>query len=573
MLSWGYTSDCLFPSQIALLAGLESFSLYDTSGKRGAQLSGRHLSALSQNLKSLFLYSTRCLEAFNELSLLRPSHEFRTLETLVLSSFKDVDTMNFKIPASVTELTLQSVDTEHGDLCLSCLPAGLTRLEFKARGLKIGDFTFPSTLLSLEMELHYEEDWTIIFDVLPREIQHISVPGEGYTTSLDGDAWKKLKEFASLKYIHFHVPSAFGVEEADCIPKSVEELDLVVVTAVEEESDMVEILKTLPPKLRRLDGIWDFNITSAIAQAMPRTLEHFSDRFILPEAVCYLPDSFKQIFIGIEFHEFEWDFIPHFPKKLERLYLPVLTQSLAVKMPSSLTYLQIDSNQTTLIGEIVQQLPRNLTRLVLNRAFSPISDLEDVLRALPPKLLTMNALGRPGERDITQLIPASSNSSSLIPRSLQTLELGCLDFSGSDLNEWILGLPRNLNTLKLFVDRLQPRAFTTVGCLSALMDLSITVLKTMEGGWAQCLDLTSLSRKLMIFSLVDLSAEFSASKGSNITNDNFVGAPLRLWELTLPDSPLLTRKVVAHFPHLGAVWFASKGSRTKPTWFKEYSFF
>jgi hypothetical protein len=359
----------------------------------------------------------------------------------------------------------------------------------------------------------------------------------------------------SLRTLDICIKDAFTPEEAQMIPRSVEEINLDK-RLVGTEEWCIKMLKALPPNLRSLSGIWSDVITPTLAQCMPRTLESVMAARVMPEAIKYLPENVTDFRIS---STGDLQSISAFPAKLRSLTVPKLPHSLVEKLPEQLTDLTID-DETTLNEEIARKLPRHLTSLA-SFALNPLADIEATFAALPPSLTMLLA-------SVTTFItsriiprPTPAISSQHLSRNMKKLFLGCLDFSEGAMAEWVLGLPTCLEELHLVVNHLQKGSFASFGKLSSLQRLSISTLNTPEGGWAAHLDLGSLPRELLVLKLTDSSPGFNEA---DINNNCLIGAPPSIIEIALPKSLRLNKGCLVHLPNVKRFYFPVYGP---PKWF------
>ena len=547
---WRQTSNGVWPSQISKLEGLEAFSFIQGRLVTTHRLSALHLAALTRNLKKLELASIFAVEAFTALQLGNRPH-FHQLERLDITFPAELVKFQFEFPKSLREIILRPLGVSRLCLALNQLPLGLTRLECTVESLEIDNSEFPSTLRSLVIDFEgIVSRWPCLFRHLPAEIEKLSIPGcsDGITI----EDWAALSSLKFLIRLELDISGPFSVEQARLIPRSVEELILHNINDVMSVEWCIDIMRALPQKIRKLEGIWNSleEFSPEVARNMPRTLETVNWIEIAPEVVAYLPDSFLEVNLC-------WgDFtaIQSWHSKLQNLFLPYLPNLLLDKLPATLQRLTVE--EIDLSVELIERLPRMLSLLTVN-ALNPMIDVELQLKAFPRSLTVLEAY------PITQHVPAlcTSGSSRFLPRSLNSLRLGCLDFSESKMAEWILGLPRNLITIRISIKDVQPPVFASFDTLTALRFLWIDVLKTPTGGWSQHLNLLSLPRNLVSVSLFDL--ELGYRLPTDITNDTFKGAPRNLETLSFPSSPLVNIECLHHLPNLHAL---SLGSQA-PLWF------
>jgi hypothetical protein len=547
ILSVTKKSVCLWPSLIAQLDGLEDFKFSRPFDSPDVRITGHQLSTLSRNLKSLELEVASGICSFHDLCNSHPSH-FHNLKTLSFVDWSDVGLIEFEIPPTLTFLNVQAL---YLALPISQLPPALTRLKCSVNTLQNGDSKFPDNLTSVTVTAR---NWLVPLEALPSHLEHLEIHDDSRGVNIDN--WSGLARLKNLKFLECPVNGLFDVEKALMIPRSVESLKLPHIKNDPTAEWSIGILKALPQNIRQLDGIWPDKITAAIAQSMPRTLSRISNLRVLPEAVSFLPDAcheFELLPNGEDPHSL----ISAFPSKLSSLYLTRLSPSLAEKFPTHLKSIVILSTDEMLSTEVLQNLPRNLTSLQQFASFPEHSDLDQVFKALPPSLIE---LAVPPARMFNLLAPSSS--SRYLPRTLKTIEMGCLDFSNSNMAEWILGLPKTLECMKIWINRPQQGAFTSFKHLTSLTRLQIAVRDKPEGGWARHLDFPSLPRSLTFLRI------FSGPHAgdSDISDETLMGAPPLLTTIQLPASPLLTKECLVHLPKVSD--FTAGIDWSPPAWFK-----
>jgi hypothetical protein len=193
---------------------------------------------------------------------------------------------------------------------------------------------------------------------------------------------------------------------------------------------------------------------------------------------------------------------------------------------------------------------------------NPIENVEEVFKALPPKLTNLEAFPNPIQLMAINHPRTPYHSSLHLPRVIQLLELGYLDFSESKLTEWIGGLPTRLTTLKLCISHLQIGSFTEFGKLQMLTTLEVNVMNSPDGGWSAYLDFSSLRRNLTTLVVNDMSEDFDEC---DIHNDTFKGAPRYLNDLKIPNTPFLTKERLVYLPDLG--YLSLLPEDIPPSWF------
>jgi hypothetical protein len=514
---------------------------------------------LSRNLKSLALDCPLALDAFREFCTTHNDH-FHNLEKLdIISHWTNIRCLDFKLPETLVELSIG----DHPvflDLPLSLLPPCLTRLSCFVSTLVLNGgestaFRFPDTLTWAQIRVNEMKDWPKLIHLFPLGMEHLSI--SGYASATLTDHWTAISKFKSLRFLQLPIYFCIELEQAQLIPRSLEKLFLenMNVSGLSEES-LLEILQALPQNLREVVGIWPMDISIPIAKHMPRTLEYGNLSIMLPEVVSFLPDSLTELMIRIG----DYSCIASLPKRLQSLHLDGSICPLIDKLPLGLTSLTV--NDEILNPEIASKLPPNLTMWSSSHLSKPIENIEDVFKALPATMTSLDA--RPVRWSPADAIrvPTSSTSSLHLPRHMKKLQLDFLDFSSSNLSEWVLGMPSNLKELLLSIDELQIGAFASFSTLPALNTLSIDVMKTPKGGWSQYIDFRSLPRNLSRLTVSDSDPEFDAS---DLTNDTFVGAPISLTSITLPNSPLVTEDCLQYISRVKRLAISEYGSN--PHWF------
>jgi hypothetical protein len=420
--------------------------------------------------------------------------------------------------------------------------------------LEEGDqpFRFPPCFKILDFRLQNlnHPNRTFIFRSLPVDTESITtfISLDDYAFGIDD--WNALSRLTKLKYLESFVHGPFGANEASLLPKSLETLVFYGIhrTLADDGSNQnlhIEMLNALPPKLTRLGGLWPQKISCAhVIQSLPQSIKILDGWHITPALVNHLPDHLSDLNVQGTLLELPCSF----PSNLRNLEIPDFHEMIAEKLPNQLESLKI-KKYVSFTGKLIEKIPRSLTLLASIWVNCPIGDdIEHLIMALPPSLKEFRAL--PNDVDIDS-VPTPSHSSSLLPRTIEVLEIGMLDFSQSNMAEWILGLPTRLHTLSISVQHIQTGAFAHMRRLNALHNFTLIVRKTPVTGWAKCIDFKSLPRSLTSLVTIDGDPEL---KASDITNDCFVYAPVGLNSLTIPISPLLTRDCLAHLPNLDQFW-------------------
>jgi hypothetical protein len=534
-ISWMETSKCLWPSQIKYLDGLQSFSYYRPFRLHTERFSGLHLSKLSPNLKKLVLNCKSSLEALDQLLSVDPDH-FQALETLYLSNSLHDRRVDFVIPKTVTDLRI----SVQSSLCLplSVLPPNLIKLYCLVGSLEVGSSRFPETLQSIELRLIKTADPKFL-DTLPLGVRHLHISHRGSAFNYDAEAWTSLSKLTNLKVLEFS-PIYFDLAEARLLPRFLEELTLLFFHPSWSDEILIQLFEALPPNLTRLGGMLAPDMSPTIAQKLPRYLHSF-DVSVQYGSVSYLPDSMTALEIVGEYSSVSAMVDFSIPTKIRTLQLHTWDESLIEKLPIGLQELWVDIGDSLLTLDGVSKLPRNMTSFWINGSrINPIGDTGLTFKALPPTLTLLEAF-QDGSVVWTSI---PSDSSLYLPRGMKTLKMGCLDFSGCNMAQWVLGLPNRLVTLKLMIMELQRGVFTSLGMLSCLNSLTIEVLNSPEGGWSQYLDFKSLPPSLSFLTL-EACDDFEES---DISNDTFLGAPRSLIELSIPFSPLITKECLARLP-------------------------
>jgi hypothetical protein len=353
--------------------------------------------------------------------------------------------------------------------------------------------------------------------------------------------WTAISRLKMLRVLSIcTLQSSFGAEEARLVPLSLQDLVLGCAnTTANTETECVEILKALPPTIRKLDvdGLWPSSISATVAQSMPRSLCALFHRNVAAEAVAFLPDPITSLDVGSLTDN---SAISSFPARLRSLTLEYLPDSLAEKLPSQLRSIAV---RREISREAVSKLPRSVVQIIFPWLSSANRDIGSLFKALPPaleRLKIYKILGTPSAP-----VPTPSDSSLNLPRSMMSFECVDLDFYGSSLSEWILGLPPRLSSLELFLPQLQKGMMKAVGALSSLSTLLINLFQPPSGGWAQHFNCASLPRSL---TYLNLSNTKIPKEASDITDDSFIGAPPGLRRLAIPHAPLLTENCLLHLP-------------------------
>jgi hypothetical protein len=244
------------------------------------------------------------------------------------------------------------------------------------------------------------------------------------------------------------------------------------------------------------------------------------------------------------------------PTLASHLHMSTMVASLAAKLPDGLLALEVDGDE--FLGwnhEVVQRLPRSLTKLHSDNTVKPIPDhMESFKASLPPNLTSLKVSTDTFNYEPKEFTAVSAflETALQLPRTLTVLELGCLEFPMNNMASWVSALPKGLTELYLHLWTLPSSGFSSFGQLSALETLHLSIVKTPKAGYAQTIDLPSLPRSLTDLSLVDLDIFF---KKSDLTDNSFKGAPRQLRKISVPVSPLLTKKVKSFFPYLTSFTF------------------
>jgi hypothetical protein len=427
---------------------------------------------------------------------------------------------------------------------------------------------FPPNLVSLIIMPRWNPStgfsWPKIFHLLPPCIERLKIISDSEMMNLDD--WTALSTLTSLKVLSFGMDrnDVFDAEQAQLIPRSVEELNISYRDGDGMSPEwLVRVLQALPKTLRIMEGFWidDDHLTREIAQNLPRTLEKAESVAFPLEFVNFLPDSLTTLRIG------EIGFAPKlkFPLNLRKLSIVELPLEMIEKLPKHLESLEMFEGPAIEGKFYLEQLPRSLTKFSSWQSGKPIDGVVKMLRYLPPKLTTLEVRPMPNFRGRVHPVSTPTKSSLLVSRSMKTLALGCLDFSNSNMAEWVLGLPDTLTSLDLFIRHLQVGGLSSFGRLSALKELNITVLTPpkKDEGWKEYLQLAFLPSGLLRLSL----CSHGHLGTTNITDDTFLGAPTSLTSVTIQFSPYLTEGCLDHLPKLRELAFATYYHRTTPSWF------
>jgi hypothetical protein len=550
---WPRLSKGLWPSQISLLDGLESFYYPNDKFHEGYPLTGLHLASLSRHLQNLVLYCESSLDALQDLSVISPSH-FQHLKTLDIIFESSSPIIDFEVPRTLTDLTLLGFGPYLPSICLSLLPPSLTQFVCHLESLELGDCKFPTTLKSFEIVLSQYKPWPVILGLLPPEIEKIVLRSNRKGPKFCFDAWTALSSLTNLRTFVCDVHDHFDIKCAELIPRSVETLRLLDIRGPTSEEWCIAILKALPQNLKKLGGsIWPFKIGPEVARHMPRRLEKVKGRIISPEAVPFLPQGFTEIEVAGLFP------MTSLPPAVTSLKLTQLETSTLETLPVQLRSL---SSSHLLSADVFKRLPKNLTKLDLMASFDSQDGVDLILESLPRALTSLRLMVFPKGNHLKSLV--SAHSSLHIPRCVEDLTIGSLDFLEGEMAEWILGLPQNLNRLVLSIKRIQIGAMSSFRCFSALNLLNIDVEQSPAEGWATVLDFRSLPRRLAKLDICDQGNAYN--NVSDISDNTLAGAPPFLDFLTLPKSPLLSRACLVHLRNLKNLKIRSFGV---PEWFKK----
>jgi hypothetical protein len=409
--------------------------------------------------------------------------------------------------------------------------------------------------------LHHFNRWPLILHQLPTEIESISLLSRITGDPLTDKEWTALSSFTKLKFLHFRVSGPFGAEQAQMLPKSIEKLYLERIDCAKTNEWCISILETFSQhkNLKRIEGVWPSVIHPEVAKKIPRTLEIIHYQQIAHTAIAFMPDGYHtmEIYCPVDFGD-----VPTFPSKLTSLSIPQLPIYLAENLPNHLKSLNVAKADWT--PELAEKLPRNLAVLHSDFILNPVADIGGFLKSLPPGLLSLGDFYQSSMHN-PAFISTPSGSSQYFPKSLQRLEIGCLDFSESNMAEWFLGLPTRLTTLVLSVKDLQIGIFASLSNLNALKELRIYVVNDSNGSWVPYLDFSLLSRNLRSLHLAEVNLAF---KASDITNDTLKGVPPSLKILVIPEAPLLTSDCLPHLPPQLKKLLLFPRSRS-PVWFRK----
>jgi hypothetical protein len=552
-------SPMVWPSLVCHFKSLERFSLCVHHSKTNVERLTIQLSALSPNLRKLTLQAPFAIEAFNDYVKADPS-VFPQLEALTLASTSSKASLEVPIPSTVTELRLGTHTNSVTSLPLLLLPTGLITLQSHVDDFIVSDKCKKFPLELKELVLALSTPPACLFAALPRSCTKVALrvsPSSSPFQPISEQEWEALSqlELSSLSTI---TPPSFSAEHALKLPRTLEYLHLRMTPRPSriKEDWRLSILAAMPQTLKSLSGIWDHRITVALAQAMPRSLAMSFQQTIDLEAIPYLPVNTKTLHLP---RHADLALIRSLPAGLENLYAPGLSKSIADSIPHTLRMFFLNS-EVTFTAEMLQMLPRNLQHLGSDHTcLYPIDDWES-LKALPPRLASLSLLTECTEENIEEIEPSPipAQSSRWLPRTLNSLSLGCLDIPASEFCEWATGLPTRLTSLQLLLQTL-PSAASAVLCFSpVLLILEITVLESPEGGWSQFL--TNLPEQLELLKFSD----HGQSKPSDIVTETFKFMPKSIVYLILPKSPKVDKRCLEYLPNLHSL---SLGFNETPLWF------
>jgi hypothetical protein len=578
VLEWPTFSRCPWPSQVIELAGLQSFSLFNERDAAKNVLSGLQLSTLSRHLEVLNLKSDSSLDAFHDLHSLHPGH-FQRLERLSLKFRTRPVNLNFQLllPQTLTDLELfrRSAAPKCNIPSPSLLPPSLKSLTLYGVEVELDGHSFPKNLKTFFYLAHSGPSesnslqWALVFRFLPIGIERVTFRSRCGTLA-EADRWSSLSKLINLKSLDVSVRGPFSIELAQMLPRSIEELHLAhIYTGL--ETWCVDLLKSkaLPPRIRKMTGVCR-GINTAVAQNLPETLELMGNPQIAPGIIPHLPNNISMVHVS---STGDLGNISSFPSNASEILLPHLTHSLAKRLPKGLKSLTIHHSLIGIPLEAFSILPTNLTALDTYWTPNPSTNIEGFLKVLP-RTLTCLKLSVVGRTESEIFFPTPSQSSLHLPRCMEILEIGHMDFSGCSMADWILGLPRSLTLLGISVRDLQKDTFPAFGILPSLNTLKIEVENPPEDGWASKLDFKFLPRSLTEIRLKQTPSLQPHTMqplhhSSDITNETFRGAPMRLKVLEIPKSPKINRGCLVHLPRILTIW---EQPQIVPVWFSDEQF-
>jgi hypothetical protein len=562
------TSKHNWPSIASQFCGLEQFSYISSHDAPDCGLKGHHLATLPQDLKKLYLDCESALRAFRELQMANPSH-FRSIPDLFLRFKNNKLCLDFEMPRNLKSLALTDYHQTSLSLPISVLPKGLTHLFCYIKTLEMDESMFPSSLVDLHLSLAEMPRLPVAFHHLPVGLESLYLNIGSQFTGLVLENWDAIHKLTNLKTLQIPVGVPLTIKEVQLLPQSLETLELTNIVDIVTEEWCIQILKALlPRKLKILKGIFPEEITPSIVRHMPRTLVKLDRDYTFPasELISMLPDSIEDLKVEGD----DLFLISSFPSKLQSLTIQdipyhsasVLKSMLAL-LPDSLKTLDFGFDfEGRLTTDMASTLPRGLEELIWISSVPLNGEMKALFKALPRTLKQIEML--PTYLDHASISPARTTpqSSLMLPRQLEALHIGCLEFTPGKMAEWILNLPNGLRSLSISIKQIQLRAFDAFGALEHLQYLSIRVLLPPKGGWSKFVNLQSLPRKLTSLSFWDIY-----SKDSDLTDESFRGAAPSITSLEIQSSPLLTIGCLSHLPNLSELRYQPNNER--PSWFTE----
>jgi hypothetical protein len=409
------------------------------------------------------------------------------------------------------------------------LPSSLTALSFDSRKPENFDVEHLKNLSFLDVTLSEKGDVNDFWHLLPDTLIHLSTRFSSGDTSVYSWNWSALPR--QLRSLSVSCPD-FDESVSVQLPPALEVLEI----SSSFEAHSISLLKSLPPQLKCLVMIvFEASISPEIAKVLPRSLKGCLFSAVDSDAVHLLPAGITEIQVissSEEKHHQQIMMIEPNENPLNvwstlvHLTVTVLHPHIAKLLPANLKTLEIDGG--SLNHDLMSLLPKNLIIFGTSQgALRPrIGKLlvDSVHWGLLPRHLTSLSIA-------VESLELSYESSSLLPRNLQTLELECLSI---DSSEWFVNLPPTLTSFTLKAQELPPQTDETISvALPHLGYLSIAVTSVSGCKVEQLIQ--NLPRRLVTFSF-DIKDE----KGScQVSEKDISRLPPSLTQLHLPDSPNL----------------------------------
>jgi hypothetical protein len=548
-----------WPAVIQNFEGLEILTVYSPYRKDENAITSPNLSACRWNLKSLSMNLPNAFEIINDLMT---SSDFSSvqLETLKIASISDIARWDVQLPSSLTVLHVGIFELQLGVLPLSILPAGLIELKCFAQVLEVPEgVRFPPTLRKLDVTLSRH---TPILSLLPQCLHTLCLSRSTIDYNMVSDEdWMALSRLELNRAVLPRIRLGYDPDFLQYLPKTIEELIFETRASELTANQCISVLKALAPlsSLRVLEGVWPTDMDLSVVQSMPPTLEMKFEELVYGEAVHLLPTNTK----GLVCNEPTFNHIQRLPPHLQHLTVPYITEALARLLPPSLLTLSMTHKEAKLTEALINLLPRKLFSLVTEaRCIQPFDRIES-LKSLPGNLITLE-LKTFQDPEAIVAVSTPSESSRFLPPYLENLELGCLDFSSSDMADWCLGLPRSLTSITLLLSTLPADGLSAFQQFKQLHSLDIEVISPPTSGWSQ--HLAKLPAQLGFLALRDASP---LPNPSNITSKSFQYELPHLNWLLLPESPLLDEECLNLLPELTQLYM---GNYSSPEWAEEALF-